>query len=185
MRSTNVRMQKRARQRGAAMVEGAFMALIMCLLWNLLVVCAGLYLSKLETVYVSKHHAFWWASHDCKQQPPAYKTPVFNPSTMANPDDTKQLDQQCPQNGQGGGSPDCGTFQGQGFGKDSLFAHTKTTASYQWSWQQPQWWAGALQGGTVYSESFVMCNEGPYGLKVWDFLGTVLSQAIGAITGGS
>jgi hypothetical protein len=185
-----LRSKKRSAKRGAAMVEGAFMALIMCLIWNLMVYCAGMYLAKLESVYVVKYSTFWYASHDCGLKPlqvgapPSYKAAIFGPVTTLNQNDSGQKDQDCPSNNAGNGTPDCTSVQGKGFGKQQFFSKGHTDTKFTWSWQRPQWWATALSGdGTVGSDSYVMCNEGPYGLKVWDFLGSVLSQVVSNIGG--
>lgn len=186
-----LRSKRRSAKRGAAMVEGAFMALIMCLIWNLMVYCAGLYLAKLESVYVVKYKTFWFASHDCglppikAGAPPEYKTGVFRSSTSLNQNDSGNQDQPCPQNSGGTGTANCTDVQSKGFSKQQFFSRGTTNTSFTWSWQRPQWWATAMSGtGTVKSESAVMCNEGPYGLKVWDFIGAVFSQAAGAIMSG-
>lgn len=176
------RIRRRKGQRGAAMVEGAFMALIMCLLWNLLVYCAGLYLAKLESVYVVKYATFWYASHDCKGTPPGYKNPIFSPVTTLGKPDQEQVDQDCP-NGAGNGTPDCTSVRStSGFTTASFFASGQTKTKFTWSWQRPQWWATALSGqGTVHSEAYVMCNEGPYGIALWDYIPDLLKQIAGTV----
>jgi hypothetical protein len=172
------------------MVEGAFMALIMCLLWNLMVYCAGMYLAKLESVYVARYATFWYASHDCgmppqtNAAPPAYKNAVFSPVTSLNQADQQQTDQDCPAGNNGGGTADCTSIQGGGFGTGSFFAKGHTETKFTWSWQRPPWWSTALSGtGKVVSDSYVMCNEGPYGvLSAWRFVGNVISQIIGSVS---
>jgi hypothetical protein len=195
-----LRSKRRAAKRGAAMVEGAFMALIMCLLWNLMVYCAGMYLAKLESVYVAKYATFWYSAHDCGKapinagMPPAYGVSAFQPVVTLNPDGATDVDNQnsggnnCPSNNQnnGGGATDCGQVRGDGFGQQSFFSKGHVDTQFTWSWQRPPWWSTALSGtGKVGSDSYVMCNEGPYGINVFKFMGNVISQAVGAAKGGS
>lgn len=168
------------------MVEGAFMALIMCLIWNLMVYCAGLYLSKLESVYVVKYNTFWYSAHDCKGTPPDYKTPIFSPQTQIGPPQQADKDQQdCKDSGGNSGTPQCTQVAPSGFGKSGFFANAQTKTKFTWSWQRPAWWSTAMSGtGTgIHSEAFVMCNEGPYGVNVFSFLKDFASQIVGAVTG--
>lgn len=197
-----LRSKRRSAKRGAAMVEGAFMALIMCLLWNLMVYCAGMYLAKLDSVYIAKYSTFWYSAHDCGRDPlaagmpPKYKDSPFTPNVILNPPSAEGDDSAnsggadssgCNQNTGGAGTSNCGQIYGnQGYTKQSFFIKGRVETNFTWSWQRPPWWSTALSGnGKVMSESYVMCNEGPYGLKVWDFLGNVIGSAIGAATGGS
>lgn len=183
------------------MVEGAFMALIMCLLWNLMVYCAGMYLAKLESVYVAKYSVFWYAAHDCGKapmsgigMPPKYDTSIFQPVVTLNPDSGTDVDNQntggnnCPSNGgaSGAGTADCGQVQSSGFSKQSFFSKGHVDTQFTWSWQRPPWWSTALSGtGKVGSDSYVMCNEGPYGIKAWDFMINVIGQAVSSAKSGS
>jgi hypothetical protein len=115
-----------------------------------------------------------------KEKPPPYKVPVFSPVTTLGAPDAEQVDKDCPP-GAGNSTPDCSSVRSSaGFTATSFMASGNTKAKFTWSWQRPQWWATALSGtGTVQSDSYVMCNEGPYGVRLWDYIPDLMKQIAG------
>jgi len=184
------RARLRASQRGAAMVEGAFLSIIFALIFNLCVFSAGMYMAKIESAQVSRYQAFYFATHNCEGTPPDYATPKFKVLKLEQgvPEPGESSGQQFPQS-QGGGNapspPSSGDMQGSGKGganADGFIVCWTATSRSTWAWTQPSWYAQALSGNAdVRSSSCVMCNEKAYGINVLSFLGNLLSQLWGTI----
>lgn len=185
-----LRIRKRRRSRGAAMVEGAFLALIFCLFWNLLVYCAGMYLSKIESVQVARAAVFYYASHDCGMSPESdssakpdgkFKQPIFNPKIKADRNTAVDTDSDCKDNGGQNSTPTCKQASGDR-GSQGFIGHANVETKFTWNWNRPAWWVGAASGqGKTTSDSFVMCNEGPYGINIFSFLGNFIKQIAGSL----
>lgn len=184
------RARRRASQRGAAMVEGAFLSIIFALIFNLCVFSAGMYMAKIESAQVARYHTFYYATHNCEGSVPDYVTPKFKVLgvTKGALEKGESSGQSFPSS-QGGGSapnpPSGGDMKGSGQGGSSAdgFIVCETAQSRStWAWTQPSWYASALSGNAdVSSMSCVMCNEPPYGINVLSFLGNLLGQLWGTI----
>jgi hypothetical protein len=178
------RIRRRAFSRGAAMVEGAFMALIFALFFNLMVWCAGLYLAKIQSSELSRYETFYYASHDCKGGVPTYKTLDFKRVNANAPNATPAEEGSDPPSvppandpNLGQVAPDQGAFGPGANGQGFTVRHT-VSLQFTWKWGGLSWWSQAVNGnGSVVTESYVMCNEGPYGINILSFLANFVQQA--------
>jgi len=184
------RARRRASQRGAAMVEGAFLSIIFALIFNLCVFSAGMYMAKIESAQVARYTTFYYAVHNCEGAVPDYVSPKFKvlQITKGALEPGESSGQKFPDSNGGGGAPpppQSGDMQGSGQGgaqADGFIVCETAQSRSTWAWTQPSWYATALSGNAdVSSMSCVMCNEKPYGINVLSFLGTLLTQLWGTI----
>lgn len=180
--ASKARVRARAAQRGTAMVEGAFLAIIFALIFNLCVFSAGMYMAKIESAQVARYHAFYFASHNCAGGIPGYQTPKFPVQVAAGVYEPGEPSGQAFPSSGGGSPPATEGSQMMGSGQggknaDGLIVCMTAKSTSTWAWNRPSWYANALSGNAdVTSISCVMCNEKAYGVNVLSFLGNLLSQ---------
>lgn len=149
----------RTRQRGAALVEAGIVAPMFAMMFILHVFIAGTYEAKIESAQTARADAFFYAGNNCSK---------------GNGDSAGESGQ--------GTDPNANN-QGQGgvpsqppqMDNSIFIGHAKASKSFHnpiGGSSQPAW-----QDKTVTSESWVMCNEGPYGMNVIKYIGGMIQQA--------
>jgi hypothetical protein len=168
------RIRRRSRgRRGAAMVEGAMVAGLWAVFFNLAVWIAFVYLAKIETQSAARYQTFYFANHDCQGEVPAYGESSFAPTVTVS---TTQAAAQRPDGEMGNVGDQIANTSGKGIAPPQtpwLVAHGKATAAADYHGFHK----------VVSSESFVMCNEpryddGPFSAAkyIGDLAGEVLKQ---------
>jgi hypothetical protein len=151
------RMMRRARGRGAAMVEAGFLAPIFVMFWMMMMQVSGTYQYKILSTQETRYQAFYMAVHDCKAMGVPASAPVTsqlgsNTSTQNNVNnDQPPADNKGIMNGLMGGFNAIAS-------KLSLMADVKAQAT----------WDNKTKGGVgfpllpsnVTSESIVICSPG-------------------------
>jgi hypothetical protein len=186
------RVERRRRKGGAAMVEGAFVGSIWVMLFNLCVFICGTYMAKIESTQLSRYHAFYFSSHNCEGEVPAYATQLYKSSggSQSKAEDSGVSEGQM-RNGQDIGQTSQGGYGATGDNdyRTSFFVtHAKGKAKFDFPDNinvldgDPNRvrWTTALMNREVFSESHVMCNEKKHGYNVFSMIG----GQIGQISGG-
>jgi len=162
-------IRSRVKGRGAALVEAGIVAPLFAMMFILHVYIAGVYEAKIESAQEARGNAFFYAGNNCKAS-----TGHIDSGSGAGTDNNanNQGRQGIPDAPQGSNSQ---IMIGSGHGERTF--NNPIGGNANGNYQMPNQTLGVWQTKTVTTDSYVMCNEGPYGMNAFSYIGGMISQA--------